>query len=117
MLIDTKINEIIITVKNYKKPRGLSYLMQNTPRSTDFMLKGPMGKDLGFYPRGVHVAYVAGTGILPFIDLIAFIVRKNLNLLRDFEKEMITEDFKLILHVAFRSRSESIAMSLIEMLA
>jgi hypothetical protein len=38
-----------------------------------------MGKGLDLQPTGVHVAFTAGTGILPFLDLVAFLIRYNLN--------------------------------------
>lgn len=34
-----------------------------------------MGKGLGIQNEGHHVAFVGGTGILVFIDLVAFLVR------------------------------------------
>ena len=39
-----------------------------------------MGKGLNPQNRGTHVAYTAGTGILVFIDLVAYILRKNLGI-------------------------------------
>jgi hypothetical protein len=40
-----------------------------------------MGKGLGIYPYGVHIAFTAGTGVLVFIDLVAFLIRKHFKLL------------------------------------
>jgi len=37
----------------------------------DFEVKGPMGKSLNVHPDGLHLAFAAGTGILPFMDLVA----------------------------------------------
>jgi len=38
-----------------------------------FGLTGPLGKGLGLLPtsKGVHIAFSAGTGILPFVDMIS----------------------------------------------
>ncbi len=38
-----------------------------------------MGKGLDLRSSGVHIAFTAGTGILPFLDLVAFLIRYNLN--------------------------------------
>jgi hypothetical protein len=34
-----------------------------------------MGKGLCIQKEGTHVAFVAGTGVLVFIDLVAYLVR------------------------------------------
>ena len=76
-----------------------------------------MGKGLGIQKSGTHIAFTAGTGILVFVDLVAFLVRKNLNLLKDHEKEYISEDFKFIFYVSFPNRRDSVALELVEGLA
>ncbi len=38
-----------------------------------------MGKGLDLKSEGVHIAFTAGTGILPFLDLVAFLIRYHLN--------------------------------------
>ena len=40
-----------------------------------------MGKGLGVAKEGTHVAFVAGTGVLPFMDLMAYMVRRGLGLI------------------------------------
>ena len=39
-----------------------------------FQIKGPLGPGIGLSKRGEHVAYTAGTGILVFLDLVAYLV-------------------------------------------
>lgn len=39
-----------------------------------------MGKGLGLSSKGTHVAFVGGTGVLVFVDLIALMIRNNLGL-------------------------------------
>ena len=79
-------DEIIVTVKNYNMKDGLSKVIHEAPLNEDvFWIKGPMGKGLGIEKSGTHIAFTAGTGILVFIDLVAFLVRKNLNLLTEEE--------------------------------
>lgn len=48
-----------------------------------------MGLELGIMPRGTHIAFAAGTGVLVFLDLVAHLIRKNLGLLSKEEEEMI----------------------------
>jgi hypothetical protein len=43
-----------------------------------FRVIGPMGKSLGHSTYGTHIAFVGGTGILPFLDFVAFVARKVL---------------------------------------
>lgn len=38
-------------------------------------VSGPMGSSLNIDPTGLNVAFAAGTGVLPFMDLIGYIAR------------------------------------------
>ena len=40
-----------------------------------------MGKGLDIKREGTHIAFSAGTGCLVFVDLVAYLIRKNLGLL------------------------------------
>lgn len=74
-----------------------------------------MGKGLGIKEQGHYVAFVAGTGVLVFVDLVAFLIRLNLGLLNGFaEKIIIKEKFKFTLYVSFANEADSIAMDLLE---
>lgn len=44
-------------------------------------MKGPMGKKLDIKKSGIHIAFSAGTGVLVFVDIVAYLIRKNLGLL------------------------------------
>ena len=46
-----------------------------------------MGKGLDIQPDGTHIAYTAGTGILVFVDLVAHLVRRNLEMMQSLEHE------------------------------
>lgn len=59
---------MMFVIKNYN--RGLSQKFYHDS-NTEFEVKGPMGKSLNVLPHGQHVAFAAGTGILPFMDLVA----------------------------------------------
>ena len=79
-----------------------------------FEIKGPLGKGLEIKNGGVHIAFTAGTGLLPFIDLVAHLIRKKLNLLKENEKDNINDtDFKFVLYVSFHNETESIALKML----
>ena len=53
-------------------------IAQGLQNSVFFKVTGPLGLNLGVKRSGLHVAFAAGTGILPFVDLVAYIVRRSL---------------------------------------
>ena len=74
-----------------------------------------MGKGLDIMPSGTHIAFTAGTGCLVFVDLVAHLIRKNLNLLPDHEENQLSrKDFKFIFYLSFRDRDSGIAVDLIQ---
>ena len=96
-------------------PGGLSKKIHEARLNDEiFWIKGPMGKGLGIEKDGVHMAFTAGTGILVFVDLVAFLVRVNLGLLKENEKGLIGKDFKFIFYVSFPNRTDSVALDLVE---
>lgn len=76
-----------------------------------------MGKGLMIKPSGVHVAYTAGTGCLVFVDLVAFLVRKNLNRMALNEENQVEKDFKFVFYCSFPNEQESIGLDLCRGLA
>ena len=72
---ETKGSEVVFTVKNYKSTNGLSSRLHKLNQNDLYQVKGLMGKGLCIKPHGAHVAFVAGTGVLVFVDLIAFMIR------------------------------------------
>ena len=80
---------LTMVIKNYFNLNGLSRRIIRQESVYDsfteeitkaqYYIKGPMGKGLDIQPSGVHIAFTAGTGILPFMDLVAFLIRYNLN--------------------------------------
>ena len=109
-LLDSLIaNEFTVTIKNYAEFNGLSSRIHEG-KSVPYFVKGPMGKGLDLHHSGTHIAFVAGTGVLTFIDLVAHLIRKNLNLLRANERAMLSEEgFKFILCTSYHSREDAIA--------
>ena len=76
-------------------------------------MKGLLGKGLGLKNEGTHVAFVGGTGVLVFMDLVALMLRKNLGLLT--EKSPINgSSFKFVLYASFPSRKDAIGLDLLE---
>ena len=47
------------------------------PMSEMFSIKGPMGRGLEIKQKGLHVAFCAGTGVLVFLDLVAYLLMRN----------------------------------------
>lgn len=95
-----------VTPKNYDT--GMSKLLHGT-ESVNFKIKGPMGPGLLHHSEGLHVAFAAGTGILPFLDLVAIILSP--------ERTLIKPDFKFQLHVSFQSEEDAIGLELLRLTA
>lgn len=82
-------DDVYLTIKNYKSESGLSNFIHNASESEQkqiFQVKGPMGIGLGVENHGTHVAFAAGTGVLPFIDLVGHI------LLQLVDKDYVLEE-------------------------
>jgi hypothetical protein len=47
--------------------------------SSRYKIKGPLGKGLNLKAHGVHVAFTGGTGVLVFLDLVAYLIRCTIN--------------------------------------
>ena len=81
-----------------------------------YEIKGLLGKGLGLSKYGTHVAFVGGTGILTFIDLITLLIRVNLEIIDPYDVPIFSKGstFRFILFVSFASRREAIALPLLE---
>lgn len=86
-------NTLSLFIKNYPKEKGLSALIHNLDGNQSyiserldeaaiptFKIEGPVGRGLELTPAtsGNHVIICAGTGILPFIDLLNLFLWKNM---------------------------------------
>ena len=76
-----------VTIKNYQIPGGLSQRVFQDDPSAVYEVMGPMGKGLDIQPDGTHIAFTAGTGILVFVDLVAHLIRRNLDMMQSLEHE------------------------------
>ena len=67
--------EIVFTTKNYNLLGGLSQLMHTAKQDNTYQVKALLGKGLNLNTNGTHVAFVGGTGVLVFVDLVALLIR------------------------------------------
>jgi len=70
-----------------------------------------MGKGIELRPSGVHIAFTAGTGVLPFLDLVAYLIRLNLGQAADSlsgGRKLDTVNFKFVLFTSFSTDEDSI---------
>ena len=91
-------------------------MIHSASKDEVFLVKGPMGKGLGLTKQGAHVAFVGGTGVLVFMDLIALLLRCNLGLTTPESIPLLAKGstFKFVLYASFPSREEAIGIELIE---
>lgn len=73
-------SEIKMTIKDYKLKGALSSAIANSANSDLFQVSGPIGRSLNIDTAGLNIAFVAGTGILPFMDLVSYVARRTLDL-------------------------------------
>ena len=88
-------NEVYLTIKKYDQFDGLSKQIINEKIDREhytkfvikpnYFIKGPMGKGLDLASNGIHIAFTGGTGVLPFLDLVAYLIRLNLGLVNDIQ--------------------------------
>lgn len=65
--------------------------------------------------KGTHVAFLGGTAVLIFVDLVAHLIRKALGVLDEDEVDMLDEDeFQLVMYISNRSREDLLAYPLLE---
>ena len=109
-----------LTIKNYSQFNGLSSYVHSDLGSLEqrYLLKGRMGLSLGIHKTGTHIAFAAGTGILPFVDLIAHLILTlaSPQLLEDSPNRVDPDSFKLILYPSFQDENEAVALDLIDTL-
>lgn len=122
--------DLTLSLKGYFAARGLSAILINAVNKEETQpfekteIKGPLGLGLELKATGVHIAFAAGTGILPYVDALAHMILRmvTLNGGPDFfegieEEHMVDVDnFKFILYTSFASEDEAIAFELVHAL-
>jgi ferredoxin-NADP reductase len=63
-------NNMMFVVKDYNSTTGVSHKLHNE-QDSDYAVKGPFGRRLGVNQTGLYFCFAAGTGVLPFMDLVA----------------------------------------------
>ncbi|CAI2387249.1 unnamed protein product [Moneuplotes crassus] len=123
---DTNIQDLFddsleFVVKKYPKAKtGMSVRLSNASDLDKFYVNGPLGKPFDFSPEnseGINVIFCAGTGILPFMDLFAYLGRKIMNEeghFKDEEFNEIGEKSQFIIHAYFSTRESCIGIELVE---
>ena len=81
-----------LTLKRYPVG-GLSQIIHDKDDGTCYQVSGPMGRQINVDLNGLNVIFAAGTGVLPFMDLLGFIARSILNL--EVDKEQLGPNFRL----------------------
>lgn len=77
--LPTFINELTFAIKPYRlRPNAVSVKLTSVSESSQISLKGPFGQGLGLNNdfNGRSVIITVGTGILPFLDLFDFLLKK-----------------------------------------
>jgi len=75
-------NEIPIIIKFYESQNGFSKHIHNPDNNNQvYTIKGPFGVGLELTPEsdGLHVIVAGGTGILPFMDLLNFLLMREMH--------------------------------------
>lgn len=106
-------NELSLTLKNYQV-QGLSQAIHEKDGAL-FRVSGPMGRSLAVDKNGLNVAFAAGTGVLPFMDLIGYLARQTLAI-DGIDSESLGADFFLWFNVRLNS-DEAVGDELLSALA
>jgi hypothetical protein len=132
--LETESKSIEIYVKKYDYLEALSsYItISGKEKSTDLMIKGPigLGLDLGNVLSGTYVAFGGGTGVFCFIDFISYVLRYITDKIarekfqyshnRLFKEEdfssVVKDDFKLIYFSTFADEESAVYHTICEKL-
>lgn len=121
LLDDKNRNSISLTAKTYATKTGVSQRLETTQiedpylfNASQWKVKGPMGKGLQMKDHGLHIAFCAGTGVLVFLDLVAYLLLQSTKLLGADQAKQLSNDFQLHLYVSFNSRDSAIGLELCE---
>ena len=101
-------------MKNYRVG-GVSETIHEGNKNLILNVSGPMGRSLDVDATGLNVAFAAGTGVLPFMDLVGYISRQTLNLEAQIDRQKLDPNFFLWFVVRTNS-SEAIGHDLLQAL-
>jgi ferredoxin-NADP reductase len=108
---------LTLLVKNYAPLGKMSSHMFKLAKGDHFEMKGPLGPGLALTPAssGKFLAIGAGTGIMPFLDLVEMMIDIKLrNGSSVYPLNLLNAQFSLMLFVSFRSTKDNFAKSLLD---
>ena len=97
---------------------GITKQLKNLQEGQEFVVNGPFGKGLDLSPGNIvgnNVIFLGGTGVLPFIDLFAYLARMLISekspdnkILGDEDFDEHLKDAKFIVYAYYQKESEAI---------
>lgn len=119
-----KDDELELVIKYYHQAKtGISKQLYNFTAEQKFFIWGQVGKGLEVTKesKGRHLFFAGGTGILPFMDTFAFMLRKAVAdcdpgnaMFPDEDFSAVHPDFEISLHVFFTKRNEATGLDILE---
>ena len=130
-------NNLTFVIKQYHNPKSTplsGYLHNSLGESSAVLINGPVGRSLEILDnaKGTHYAFAVGTGILPFMDLLNFLLFKSMYLALKLEfgpevaqkispsdshgadyENTLSGGFKLVLVVAYAGSEEALGFDII----
>ncbi|CAK71902.1 unnamed protein product (macronuclear) [Paramecium tetraurelia] len=86
-----KINTVPLIIKKYNFPKALS--AQIFEHQGNFWVQGPFGRGLELESKSKCIAFVGGTGLLPFLDLLDHLLMKSIYLTNKQKQQQIQQFF------------------------
>uniref|UniRef100_A0A7S3KIP2 Cytochrome b5 heme-binding domain-containing protein n=1 Tax=Euplotes crassus TaxID=5936 RepID=A0A7S3KIP2_EUPCR len=114
-----------LVIKHYpKSDSGISKQVFNASHHEEFYIEGPISVDFGYTEEnleGANIIFCGGTGILPFMDLFAYLGRRLVATscpdYSIFSDEVIStkeSKAKFLIHAYFQTREDCIGIELVE---
>jgi len=131
-------NRIPFIIKKYHKKDAFSRNLHNTlpmSKQSNFLIQGPLGRGLELLgrPKGKHIILACGTGLLPFLDLLNYILMKSmydivkekidsslaesLNVFKESYDTVLDPSFKVELYASFSQESDIAGLDILIKLA
>lgn len=123
---NSKANDCLeIVVKHYPQSlTGMSTQVHNSIPGDQFYIHGTVGKGLQLNSKnsdGLNIIFVGGTGILPFMDLFAYILRQLVSqnepkyeMFPGERFEDLSPSAMFVIYAYFPTRADAIGLSLIQ---
>ena len=119
-------NNIELIIKYYHQSKdGISNQLYTMGNDGMYFINGPVGKGLNITPecQGRHVFFCGGTGILPFMDFFAYVLRWQASvqelghsMFKDETYDALNSGFSMAVHAYFRSPDEALGINILQAL-